>query len=129
MNLKRLPDTELEMMRTLWEHGGAASRAELEALLEHKNWTSTTVNTYLARLYEKGFVACRKHGKTNYYTPLVSREAYRQFESRSILDKLYGGSLNCFVASFAGGGAVDGDDLEKLRSLLDSLKEKGGPHD
>ena len=51
--MKRLPDTELEVMKALWKLGADTPRAALDQALEDFGWASNTVNTYLARLAEK----------------------------------------------------------------------------
>lgn len=98
--MKRLPDTELEVMKALWKLGADTPRAALDQALEDFGWASNTVNTYLARLAEKGFVSVRQEGKSNRYTPLVSQEDYLAFDSpqralppvRQLSPKFCGGS-------------------------------------
>lgn len=123
--MKRLPDSELEVMKALWASGPDTSRAQMEEALAPLGLASNTVNTYLTRLQEKGFVTARRDGKLNRYTPLVSQEDYRAFDSRSILTKLYDSSPRNFVAALAKGGLTD-KDVAELRSLLDELG--GGNH-
>ena len=120
--MKRLPDTELEVMKALWRLGADTPRAALDQALEDFGWASNTVNTYLARLAEKGFVSVRREGKSNRYTPLVSQEDYLAFDSRSVLSRLYGSSPRNFVAALARTG-LKRQDLDELRSLLDQLEE------
>lgn len=122
MKLRRLPDTELEVLQTLWDAGGPQPRSWIEHRLADKGWASNTFNTYLARLTEKGFLSCEKRGKTNYYTPLVSREAYLDFESRAVLGKLFRGSARSLMASLARGGALSRSDLDELQRYLDELR-------
>ena len=117
--MRRLPDTELEVMKALWTTGPDTPRATLEEELSGFGWASNTVNTYLARLADKGFVAVRREGKSNLYTPLVSREAYLSFDSRAVLERLYGTPRN-FLAALAKGG-LKREELEELRALLDQL--------
>lgn len=117
--VKRLPDTELEVMKALWATGPDTPRALLEARLAPFGWASNTVNTYLSRLADKGFVAVRREGKSNLYTPLVGQEAYQAFDSRAVLNRLYGSPRN-FVAALARDGMRQ-DELEELRTLLDQL--------
>ena len=105
--MKRLPDTELE------------SRTVLEDKLTPFGWAANTINTYLARLADKGFVAVRREGKSNLYTPLVGRDEYQAFDSRAVLDRLYGSPRN-FVAALAREG-MGRDELEELQALLDQL--------
>ena len=120
--LRRLPDTELEVLQALWDAGTPQPRAWIEGRLSGKGWASNTFNTYLTRLAEKGFVSCQRRGKTNYYTPLVSREAYLDFESRAVLGKLFGGSARSLMASLVRGGALSRADLDELQRCLDELR-------
>ena len=120
MELRRLPDAELEVMKALWDRGPDTPRAELGAALEAFRWAPNTVNTYLTRLAEKGFVSVRRDGKTNLYTAEVGREEYLAFESRRTVERLYGSPRN-FLAAFAREG-LEREDLEELRALLDRLE-------
>ncbi len=117
--MKRLPDTELEVMKALWAAGPDTPRSVLEDKLSSFGWVTTTVNTYLARLVDKGFVSVRRKGKSNLYTPLVAREDYQSYDSRAVLDRLYGSPRN-FVAALAREG-LRKDELEELQALLDQL--------
>ena len=121
--MKRLPDAELEVMKVLWELGPDTSRSEVEGGLAAFGWAANTVNTYLSRLADKGFVSVRREGKTNLYTPLVSREDYLSFDSRAVLGRLYGGSPAAFVAALARQG-LSREELDRLRGLLDRLEEE-----
>lgn len=117
--MKRLPDAELEVMKALWDTGPDTPRSVLEQRLAPFGWVSNTVNTYLSRLVSKGFVSVRREGKSNLYTPLVGRDEYMTFDSRAVLDRLYGSPRN-FVAALARKGLDEGE-LEDLRTLLDQL--------
>ncbi len=117
--MKRLPDTELEVMKALWATGPDTPRSLLEERLAPFGWASNTVNTYLSRLADKGFVAVRREGKSNLYTALVDQEEYQAFDSRAVLERLYGSPRN-FVAALARDG-MRRDELEELRALLDQL--------
>lgn len=117
--MKRLPDTELEVMKALWATGPDAPRAVLEDKLSPFGWAANTVNTYLSRLADKGFVSVRREGRSNLYTPLVAQEDYLSFDSRAVLDRLYGSPRN-FVAALAREG-LRKEELEELQALLDQL--------
>ena len=123
--MKRLPDTELEVMKALWAAGDDVPRSALDARLAPLGWAPNTVNTYLSRLADKGFVRVRRAGRENRYAPLVGREEYLAFDSRAVLDRLYGTPRN-FVAALAKGG-LEQKDLEELRDLLDELSGGGDP--
>lgn len=76
---------------------------------------------YLTRLADKGFLSARRLGRSNRYTPLVSREDYLSFDSRSVLSRLYGSSPRNFVAALARDGLAPGE-VDELRALLDELE-------
>lgn len=122
IELKSLPDSELEVMLALWDCGGEASRSQIEEKLADFHWAVNTINTFLTRLCAKNFISVRREGKTNYYSPLVSKEEYLAFESRGVLKKLYGGSVSNFVAAFSDGNGIDEKEIEELQSLIDELK-------
>ena len=123
--MRRLPDTELEVMKALWASGPDAPRAALEAALAPRRWASNTINTYLTRLADKGFVAVERAGRGNRYTALVSREDYLAYDSQAVLSRLYGSSPRNFVAALARGG-LKREDVAQLRELLDQLEGEEG---
>ena len=118
---KRLPDAELSVMQAVWAHGGEVSRGDIEGALASHGWSVNTINTYLTRLADKGFLSARRLGRSNRYTPLVSREDYLSFDSRSVLSRLYGSSPRNFVAALARDGLAPGE-VDELRALLDELE-------
>ena len=123
--MKRLPDSELEVMKALWASGPDTPRAQMESALAPFGWAGNTVNTYLARLTEKGFLSVRREGRHNLYTPLVSREDYMAFDSRAVLRRLYGSSPANFVAALARDG-LPREEMDRLRQLLDRLEGEDG---
>ena len=122
--MKRLPDTELEVMKALWAAGDDVPRSALDERLAPFGWAPNTVNTYLSRLADKGFVRVRRAGRENRYAPLVGREEYLAFDSRAVLDRLYGSPRN-FVAALAREG-LSRDELDELRALVDQLERGKG---
>ena len=121
---KRLPESELDIMLAVWGEKGEATAPRILERLE-RPLTASALHSYLKRLEEKGFLACRKEGKTNLYTPLVSREEYQEAEGKSILGKLYAGSLKRFAAALYDGGNLGREDVEELRAFLDELEQGG----
>lgn len=123
--IKRLPDSELEIMKIIWEADKPVSRAYIdEQLIGKKDWAITTVLNLLARLIEKGFVSSKKEGKMNIYTAIVAQEDYLELEGKSFLERLYGNSVKNFVANLYNNNSIDDDSLDELRQFLDEAKKK-----
>ncbi len=119
---KSLPESELDIMLAVW---GAEEPSTAPYILERlkRPLTASALHSYLKRLEEKGYLACEKEGKVNHYRPLVRREDYERQEGKSVLSKLYAGSLKRFAAALYDGGALSEADVEELRDYLDTLKE------
>ena len=117
--IKRLPESELEIMQIIWKNPAPVSRMTIEdALQKIHPLAPTTILTLLTRLCEKGFLSLEKDGRTNLYTPLVSDRDYLAAESRSFLDRLFGGSVAGFATALCDSG-ITKEELEELRRLLE----------
>ena len=121
-NIKRLPDSELELMQIIWKMEYPVSRPDIEKNLpKNHQLAATTILTLLTRLCEKGFLKVEKQGKTNLYTPLIAEKDYLAGESRNILNRLYGGSLKAFAMSLVDSG-VSREEIDELRKMLEENK-------
>ena len=122
--IKRLPDSELDIMLVLWDVTEPVSRAYIEQQIQKKKEiATTTVLTLLSRLCDKGFVSIEKQGNMNLYSPLIKEQDYKNSESRSIVKKLYGNSLKTFVASFCMNDKISEEQLNELQVFLNEQKE------
>lgn len=118
-DMKRLPESELEIMQIVWRSTPPVSRAVVESeLKESHQLAPTTILTLLTRLCDKNFLAIEKKGRTNYYTPLVTEREYLASESRNILERLYGGSLTTLATALCDSG-ISKEELKKLHDLLE----------
>lgn len=123
--VKRLGDGELDIMMVVWETGKPVNSSHIQEKLKgRRTWPLPAVATALSRLAEKGFLACEKEGRSNYYRPLISEEAYKAAEGRTFLEKLYGNSFAGMVASLYDSRAIGPEDLEELRRFLDEWEGK-----
>ena len=119
---KRLPERELEVMQIIWKEPAPVSRMTVERALQEKHALApTTILTLLTRLCEKGFLSLEKSGRSNLYRPLVSEREYLASESRSFLDRMFGGSLAGLATALCDSG-IRKEEVEELRKML----EKGG---
>ena len=122
MKLKKLPESELEIMIALWEADGPVPRNYFDQKLkERKNWADSTILSLLGRLQEKGFLSCSKQGNRNLYEALVSQEEYLAYENRNFLQKLHGNSIRNLVASMVDSRDLTQSDLDDLRQYLNQM--------
>ena len=125
--MKRLPDSELELMMIIWDAGRPMSRNEIEEQLPgERQLSATTILSFLSRLQEKRFVQVRKEGSNNVYEPLVRKEDYLKQESRSIWKRLYQNSVGNFMAALGQGDELTDQDLDELQEFLDRKRKERG---
>lgn len=124
--LVRLPDSELEIMQILWGSQEALSRPEIEEYLaaEGMEWDTSTVNSLLGRLKNRGFLASEKNGKKYYYHALVTEEEYLQVESKKLLSKLFRGKTVNFLAALVEGDQISEEEFSELEEFLRQRKER-----
>ena len=114
---EKITDSELEIMRVLWEAGRPLSLAEIRRDIQSRmSWESSTVKTLVQRLNAKGAIRQEKRD-VYYYAPEISRKEYGGKAARSLIDRLYHGKAGELVAALVDSGLSD-DDIAELRSLL-----------
>lgn len=120
----KITDSEVEVMRVLWEAGRELPLVDIRTTLEQTSkWENSTIKTLLRRLCEKGVVLAAKKD-VFYYTPLVSEAEYNEYTTQSLIDRLYSGSAKNLVASLLGSKKLNNSDIEELRNLF-KVGEKG----
>ncbi len=118
--MKRLPDSELEIMMILWDLEAPVQREQIEEKLKETHPIAlTTLLTLLGRLSEKGFIEIRKNGRRSEYIPLVEKKEYQKEASRKFIDQIFGGSISAF-ASALNDNAISKEDLKELKRMLES---------
>ena len=117
--IRRLPDSELEVMEAVWACQPPVSRTDIEEII-YKNhpMAETTLLTLLTRLSEKGFHEAKIEKRKKYYTPCISRQEYLAVQSKSFFEKVCGGNMSAFATALCDSG-LSKEDLEQLRQLLE----------
>ena len=116
--LKRLSESELDVMLVVWRAQEALDTGEVARRLQ-KGWKIQAVQVVLGRLVEKGYLSCEKIGRLNYYTPLVAEADYRAAETETFVEKLYRNSPKSLIAALVQSQPLSKEDLEEIRALLD----------
>ena len=76
--------------------------------------------TLVSRLVSKGYIeVIRDKGNLLLYNALVSETDYKTKETNNFIEKMYEGSLNNMLASFAKSKKLSKKDLEEFIKLID----------
>lgn len=120
--LKRLSESELDVMLVVWRAQEALDTGEVARRLQ-KGWKIQAVQVVLGRLVKKGYLSCERIGRLNYYTPLVAEADYRAAETETFVEKLYRNSPKSLIAALVQSQPLSKEDLEEIRALLDRGEE------
>ena len=118
-----ISETELEVLRVLWEHGPGTVR-DVDAILrrQRRRWAYTTVLTLLHRLQAKGYVASDKSDLAHVFRAAVTREDLIKQRLVDLADQLCEGTASPLVHALVGEGRFSAEEIEAFRKLLDEAE-------
>jgi len=115
----RLPETEFDVMRAVWEKNTPVNTGYLmDRLGTVRGWRVPTLISFLRRLEERGFLASVKKGRERLYFPLAEQEKYLQAATKRFVAKYHGGSLGGVMASLYPDRRVPEKDIDTLLEWL-----------
>lgn len=118
--LKKLPDTEFEIMKAIWEkEPPITTNMLMEALGNEKGWKVPTLISFLNRLVKKGFLRTEKNGKERTYFPLIEKEDYLKFETNNFMKVYHSNSFLSFVNALYDGKKLTDEEVQELRKLIE----------
>ena len=117
--MKHLGDAELEIMEVLWDATEPVTSSYVsEHLKVRSSWPISTVMTVLSNLADKGFVNCDRTTRRNLYTAIVEEKAYKNFETKSLVNKLYDNSVLAMISNWAEEEGFSEEDIKVLKSII-----------
>lgn len=118
-----LSDSEWKLMNRLWDQSPRTIMELTAALHPETGWSKNTVITMLSRLEAKGAVAHDGGHPAKRYSAVLKKEDAAQSETRSFLDKVYGGRLGLMMSAMVDSRALTQEDIDELTAILESAKE------
>jgi predicted transcriptional regulator len=128
MTIKKLKPTEseLEILKILWDKGNATVREVHEELSKNKDSGYTTTLKLLQIMFEKGLVTRDDSNKTHIYQPAVTRQKTQKQFLDKMINTLFAGSSTQLVLQALGNQKASKDELEEIQKYLDNLKSRKG---
>lgn len=118
-------DTEMDVLRLLWDAGPCTVRELMERLNHGKrDWAYTTVQTLVNRLRDKGMADRKQDGVAHRYRAAVTRERFLGWRLKEVAEQVCDGSPSPLVMNLVQGGKLTADELSDLRSILDEAETK-----
>jgi predicted transcriptional regulator len=116
-----ISEAESRVMEALWQHAPQPAESIVAALQAPTGWHEKTVKTLLNRLLGKGAVSVQKDGRRYLYSPVLRREDWQRQESRSLLDRVFGGRLTPLLTHFSQHEKLSAKDVAEMRKLIDAI--------
>jgi len=117
-----LSKAELEIARIVWGLKSATVRQVHDALPVGRDVDFTTVQTYLKRLEEKGYLKVRLENRTRIYAPRVKPRTVIRETVDDLVERLFGGDAMPLMQHLVEEKEFSTADIEQLRSLLNRLE-------
>ena len=117
-----LSEGEWRLMNALWAESGLTIAQLTARLKEDTGWSKNTIITMLSRLEGKGAVE-HDGGTPKHYAPLLQQEDAARTETRSFLDRVYGGRLGLMMNAMVDSRSLTQEDIDELAAILEKAKE------
>ncbi len=116
----KLFDSELKIMGVLWREGDCTAKHISDVMKGETGWNINTTYTLIKRCIKKGAI---ERSEPNFMChALILKEEVQAAETDELIDKIYDGSADKLFAALLGRKKLSGDQLEKLKQLVDELE-------
>lgn len=116
---KLLCESDHRFMSIIWENEPLSSAELARLCFDEFGWKKSTSYTMLKRLEGKGLAK----NENTVVTSLVPRSEINERESRSFVNKSFGGSLPGFLVSFLGNKKLSKSEADELMKLIEDHVE------
>ena len=118
-----LNNSEWTIMEKLWEQ--PYTMMQLYHILEEETgWSKSTVVTMLGRMVDKGLAAYHEGGRAREYYPLVRKEDVALSETKSLIDRVFKGSVNMMMSALVRQNDLSQEDILELQEILKAAQTK-----
>jgi len=114
----RPTDTELAILRVLWERGASTVRQVHDTLLRERPTAYTTALKMLQIMTEKGLVRRDESDRTHIYHAKLTEEQTQRQLVRDLLDRAFGGSSSKLVMQALATRRASSEELTEIRKLI-----------
>lgn len=123
-DIKKLPDTEFDIMKVVWANEAPiTTNIIMEQLGNMRKWKAPTIISLMLRLVERGFLKTEKNGKERTYFPLISKEDYLKLETGDFMKHYHENSFLSFVNTLYDGKQLSEREIAEVEHWIQKFKE------
>jgi BlaI family penicillinase repressor len=113
-----IAESEWEVMMVVWEKAPVPAGEIVKVLEKKKGWRERTTRTLLDRLVKKELLRIKNETRPSLYEARVSMETALRQESRSFLDRVFGGEPVSMLLRLVDEANLSREDIQKLKDVL-----------
>lgn len=115
MEQYKLFDAEYKFASLIWDNEPINSTDLVKLSLEKLGWKKSTTYTVLRKLCERGIL---KNDDAT-VTAIIKKEDAQKYESQTIIEKNFEGSLPQFLTAFLNGRKITKKEAEELKRIIE----------
>jgi predicted transcriptional regulator len=118
-----LTELQVEIMRVLWDRGGATV-AEVHRALAARGLAQATISTLLRRLEKKGAITHDKAGREFTYRPLLSIDAARRALVSAVTDRMLPDTVPALIHALWKKRRISAEELAEVKALIEAKERE-----
>ncbi len=119
-----ISNLEWEILRIIWQKGKITVKEISKALSEPNKRAYTTIQTYMERMIEKGFLTKEKIGLVNFYHAAVQKKNFISKETSKFIQNVFAGSYSNFAAYLFDSDKLEKNDVEKIKKMIEKKERE-----
>ncbi|MCH5194162.1 MAG: BlaI/MecI/CopY family transcriptional regulator [Oscillospiraceae bacterium] len=120
MDEYKLFDAEYRFLSVIWESEPVNSTELSRICLDRLGWKKSTTFNMIRKLTERGFI----QNVNATVTSLVKKEQVAKYETESVIEKNFGGSLPAFIAAFLDGRRISAKEAAEVKRMIDEASDE-----
>ncbi|MEO1526115.1 MAG: BlaI/MecI/CopY family transcriptional regulator [Planctomycetota bacterium] len=117
-------DTELQILRVLWNHQPCGVGEIHEQLHNAKGTNYSTTVKMLSVMLAKGLVRRDETKRPHLYRAIWTRERTGKSLLKTITKKVYEGSVSSLVLQALSSSKASAEDIEQIRKILEEMEKR-----
>lgn len=114
---EKLFDSEAKVMEIIWDRGPLSAKEISLIAADSIGWNKNTTYTVIKKAIGKGYV--KREDPDFICTSLISKEEVRGIETRSLVDRLFGGSKKALFSALLEDEDLTDEDIAALREMIE----------
>lgn len=116
-------ESELAILKILWEQGPASVRFVNELLNKEKETGYTTTLKFMQIMLEKGLLTRDTSSRSHVYAAAVEQEATQRDLLGKFVNNVFGGSASSLVLQALGSQSTSKEELDQIKALIQKMEQ------